>query len=1043
MTVNKSIDALVGSVALGLLTSITVPLCGPAFAQGQNPGPTPTQTHAPSSTFSRPTKEFKFRKRYIAPSADLYNRIDYASMQSRDSLMLPTYEPSYGKRPPGQSDARPPVTYQPIHPDEPAEGLKAQAQSLSNSGIRPMANRDGLKPPAAPSASHLLPSSLTKQNAPATSSLPEHGYAPLSNARIAQIKSQAESLSKQGHLAEAQEVLNRAVQEHPREVVLRSELSKISLERARFFSKQGNAQEAASQARMAIAYGSAYSSASESAYSLLASNLSKAGIDPRNPEARASLGQSLLAENKPLEAEIEYRQAIKLKPTVDSYIGAGSAAMQTGNKTSAKLDFQKALELNPNSEAALSRLGAVRYQLNDFVGANADLTRALVMNSQDTFAAQTLIDLWQRQVAARPEDASTHLGLARAYLVTGDLDSAKKEYKVVVKIDPNHPNLAAARQSYKLALAKREARKSFDLAHSLETQGQLPAAYQKASDAVELYPSDGGYVAYKAQLANQLQAAGMPVFAQSGMAMQALSNLVQGGEQPPAASLPTAQSLGLTGPNMAMPGVPGAPVNPLAGMMATENMYKPVSTDSHVTSMTGFLASIRNFTMQQKAAQDAIESGAGSMGAVGGGASALGAAALGAVAAPAAAGATDVALPGPLSGVPGFAPSNPLPGSGLPSSLDQGQMIAQGAQAQAALAGAAATSAPSNRPVTASSALQAAARALANTGGGALGSAIGGPAGGEMAAAGSGSIGSNFMNGLSSAMRPAGAEAVATKAVGTAAAAATSPGAAPTVASTSVSNNMAAMALGLAPQIVPSMIAGAGKTMSYLHKNSTTQAVGNVVPQAQSGQPAYSYGFTPSGNFATNQTMPTITTQKVITSPGGDIATAQAMTMAPTAEQTNANWPQPQPLNESPAPTAVATLAPPIVPTNPTSMSPYPATADDLHSLIPPGALKLYLTGVNASKSDVQLQVSLRNDSPVPLKIPAGIKAIVRTGGQPDKDAKVNFSSKMVGSGSTISGTIKVPGRSLDPTSDVVIPTGSLTKGALADIHLSVPISAR
>ena len=82
-----------------------------------------------------------------------------------------------------------------------------------------------------------------------------------------------------------------------------------------------------------------------------------------------------------------------------------------------------------------------------------------------------------------------------------------------------------------------------------------------------------------------------------------------------------------------------------------------------------------------------------------------------------------------------------------------------------------------------------------------------------------------------------------------------------------------------------------------------------------------------------------------------------------------------------------------------------------LRSLIPPGALKLYLTGVKASKTDVELQVSLRNDSPIPLKIPSGIKAVVRSTGQPDKQAKVSFTNKVVNSGSTVTGTIKVPGK--------------------------------
>ena len=1137
--------ACVSGFALGLLTSASLPLtCLAASAQNMTLGesleasgsqqsqlpppaasiaaPPSVQTRADSSTFKRPSKNFKYRKRFIAPSSDLYNRVDYPSMQSqRDSLMLPNYEPGWGKgQPNSQSTSRPPVTYQPIHPTEPQEALKAQAQSLSNTRSlgRPMVSRAGLTPPPPPANNKLLPSSLT--NPSPTQSVPTGGLAgtnripvsqvpasqslyksepvtsQLSAARIAQIKAQADSMVKSGHLAEAQEALSRVVQEHPHEPVLRAQLATISLNRARFYSKMGNYQDAASQARLAISYGSAYSSASESAYALLASSLSKAGIDPKSAMARASLGASLLSQHNPLEAEIEFRQAIKLNPQSDYYLGAGTASLQSGNKTSAKLDFQKSLELNPDSQRAMSKLGEVRYQMRDYVGANADLTRALVMDSQDTEAAQTLIDLWQRQVATRPGDAGAHLGLARAYQVTGDLDSAWKEYKTVVRIAPNHPNLPAARQSFKLALAKREAKKNFELAHSYESQGQLPAAYQKASDAVELYPSDGGYQAYKMQLAGQLRAAGLPVYAAGGQAMQALSYLMAYGEQPPSAGLPTAQALGLNA-GTAAPGA-GAqmtqPANSPASTMAVENMYKPLSTDAHVTSMTAFLASLRNFTMQQKSAQSGSSAGGGG----GGGLSSLG----GAPSAGAIAG--DASSLMGLTGVPGFAPSSPLP-----TSLDSGQLIAQGAQAQSMLAGTAGSansSAASSGKVTAQSALQAAAAALANT--------AGGLSAGGAATAGSTDLGAGltggsggFLGGLAAGLggasgttlgAPASANAVGAGAPQTTAAA-------PTAANMSVSNSMAAMALGLAPSAAPSMasamIGGLGQAASYLGRNRQTTATGNFAPQ--SGNTQYpgqmNYGFTTNGNFATTQQMPTTVSQRTITNPGGSVATAQQMSMA--QEPSNVAWPQPQPLpdsNESMGaqaqalslsstqappvattavqpmvtsasatsdPTSAATasaLAPPIVPageinrdgltsTNaPSSLGSYASGvqgavpgAPPLRSLIPPGALKLYLTGVKASRSDVELRVNLRNDSSVPLKLPAGIKAVVRSSGQPDKQGKITFTSRQVNSGATVAGTIKVPGKNLDPAADVIIPISALTKGGIADIHLSVPISSK
>ncbi|MBU6450587.1 MAG: hypothetical protein KGS72_02330 [Cyanobacteria bacterium REEB67] len=973
-----------GAMALTVTTSLSLPLC--AFAQ------TPTQTQAPDTTYSRPAKDFKYRKRFIAPSSDLYHRIDYASMPSRDALMLPTYEPTYGKGT-GPSANRPSLNYQPIHPDAPQEALKAQAESLGNksANIKPMANRQGLTPPPPPANQKLLPNSLSAGTASKVSNNGESaGSAPsLSAAHIAHVKAQAAALVKQGHLAEAQEMLKRTVQEHPKETVLRAELSKISLDRARFFAKQGNAQQAASQARLAIAYGSAYSNASESAYTVLASNLTKAGVDPRNPDARASIGADLLAHNNPIEAEIEYRQAIKLRPnSSDFYIGAGSAAQANGNNTSAKFDYQKALELNPDNQAALSKLGILRYQNQDYIGANADLTRALVMNGQDTAAAQALVELWQRQVNARPADATAHLGLARAYQVTGDLDSAKGEYKTVVKIDPNHPNLPAARQSFKLALARREAYKAYDSAHSLETQGQLAAAYQKASDAVELYPSESNFQAYKTQLAGQLQAAGMPVYAASGQAIQALSNLVQQGN----GALPTAAASAIpVGLGTAASQLPAA-----ATAMAADNMYRPLSTDNQVNSMSGFLSSLRNFTMQQQTQQQAYETTANQtissiagVPAPSGGPGAGGLAGSGLLG-----GGIGGSMPGEgpaaaaLAAVPGFAPSNPLPG-GVPSaSLDQGQIVAA-----------------KRAPVTAASALQSAAQALGNTSGN--GGFIGGFASTYGAAA------------------PAAAASV-------------------TPASTGTATTLSSMALGATPAMAPSIINGLGRAASYLHQNhgsqTQTQTSGALTQAISPG--STSYGFTGSGNFATQQTMPTTMTQRTIetgpataysgtpnaynpaaapltVNPGGNLATAQTLSASPNSDPTGQA-------------TALA-LAPPIA-------SP---EKSDLHSLIPPGAVKLYLTGVKATKNEVHLEVSLRNDGAVPFKIPGGVKAIIRTTGQPDQQAKVAFDSKSVASGTTVTGVIRVPGKNLDPTADIIIPTGSLTNGTIADIHLSVPISAK
>src|SRR5207244_3734283 len=110
----------------------------------------------------------------------------------------------------------------------------------------------------------------------------------------------------------------------------------------------------------------------------------------------------------------------------------------------------------------------------------SDLSHALTLDPSDTASKKTLLELWQHQVSHNPKDANAHLGLARAYQLGGDLPSAQSEYRQVVRLDPTNPNLPAARQSFKLALARQEARRSLEAAKTLEAHGAAKEAYQKA-----------------------------------------------------------------------------------------------------------------------------------------------------------------------------------------------------------------------------------------------------------------------------------------------------------------------------------------------------------------------------------------------------------------------------------------------------------------------------------------------------------------------------------------------------------------------------------
>ncbi len=320
------------------------------------------------------------------------------------------------------------------------------------------------------------------------------------NAIVGHVSAQADTLVKEGKLQEAQDLLERYEKTYPHNTTITSKLSEISLDRAKYYIRNDDFVEGAKQARLALSYNSGNIGAKHALEQVLRHH----GIEPQHPLSRVKLGDLLFSQGKLKEARVEYESALKLDHSTQAYIGLGNIALREHKLKDAKAHYQLALEKEPESSVALRQIGIVRYKLKDVVGANADLSRALVLNQEDKLAGQTLVELWQRQVSMRPKDPNSHLGLARAYQLSGDLKSAQASYRTVVSIDANHPNLPAARQSFKLALARQEAQKMYEAARNLDNNGALSEAYAKALESVNLSPGDVKFRTYQAELAERL-----------------------------------------------------------------------------------------------------------------------------------------------------------------------------------------------------------------------------------------------------------------------------------------------------------------------------------------------------------------------------------------------------------------------------------------------------------------------------------------------------------------------------------------------------------
>lgn len=517
--------------------------------------------------------------------------------------------------------------------------------SMPTGTSAPRASKNGLIPPPPAVTPSIItpPMGMMSPMSQPTAMTPRAGFEALNSphvqahaqaisSQVAHATAQLDNLLKEGKFPEAQALIKNYIRAFPKDKVLKSEFVQTLISHGRTWVASKDFDDAIKAAREALTI----EPTSTTATVALNDWLKKKGVDHASDAARLKMADTLAREGKTNEALVEYRAALKLKPSADGHIGVGAMLLKEGKKETAKAEFQKALELDPNSGSALRHLGSLRYTQGDVIGANNDLSRALVINSDDKVASRTLIDLWHRQVAKNPRDASQHLGLARAYQLSGDLKSAQNEYKQVVRLEPDNPNLPAARQSFKLALSRQEALKAYQAAQTLDTGGAIREAHTKIVEASGIAPTDVKIRLYEGDLATRLGLYSQahdaymavireepknmvaakklqelasrvqstttimpPTAPQGGLAtpqvisflnqnsqpglLQQLTSQVRPGELPPAATLPQPS------------GAAAASVAASAASAATS-----LPTDSHVSSLSGFLGQLRGFQQTEK-----------------------------------------------------------------------------------------------------------------------------------------------------------------------------------------------------------------------------------------------------------------------------------------------------------------------------------------------------------------------------------------------------------------------------------------------------------
>lgn len=161
-------------------------------------------------------------------------------------------------------------------------------------------------------------------------------------------------------------------------------------------------------------------------------------LDPDFARAYLYLGRSYLSLRRWSEAIPPLRTAYRLAPEetkkeafdvlLDALLGAAMAELKRGNFLSSISLFKEVIELDPRSSKA-------QKAQNELVGALVAFGKTLLAEGKAPEASK----IFQETTELAPRNFEAYLGLARAFMMQGEIFKAFVAVGDAMKIDPSNP----------------------------------------------------------------------------------------------------------------------------------------------------------------------------------------------------------------------------------------------------------------------------------------------------------------------------------------------------------------------------------------------------------------------------------------------------------------------------------------------------------------------------------------------------------------------------------------------------------------------------
>jgi tetratricopeptide (TPR) repeat protein len=200
---------------------------------------------------------------------------------------------------------------------------------------------------------------------------------------------------------------------------------------------------------------------------------------PNDADLRIGLARSYTGEKRYQDAIEQYKKTLNIIPPGKDYIflEMGSRYVSLGNPEQALIEFQHALDLNPNSASAYYLIGETQRTLQNAVESEAAFKKAVELKN---------------------DNATYLIGLGRSNLDQGDYQEALDSFDQVLTLDPENANAYFYEgEVYKAMENYTQAEEKYNKAIGLQPKTTkyyiaLGEAYQKQGDCVN---STGAYAA--------------------------------------------------------------------------------------------------------------------------------------------------------------------------------------------------------------------------------------------------------------------------------------------------------------------------------------------------------------------------------------------------------------------------------------------------------------------------------------------------------------------------------------------------------------------